>query len=103
MAASAIVRTYRVKPGREQEFNTALAEQRKLLESTGATTRVWATLFAGEAAGRVITVAEYENHAALGAALDDMVAQMPLPIQRALTGDNPAAEAVSISTLIEIT
>ena len=103
MAAAAIVRTYQVKPGRQQEFQAALAEQRKFVEATGATTRVWFSLFAGVASGRVITVAEYEDNAALGAGLDQMMAQMPMPIQKALEGDNPAATSVGLSTLVELT
>ena len=102
MAAAAIVRTYKVKPGRQEEFRTALAEQRKLMEATGATTRVWVSTLAGQQSGRVITVAEYENNAALGAATDQLLAQTPLPIQKALEGDNPAAESVGLSTLTEI-
>ena len=100
--AAAIVRTYKVKPGRQEEFRTALDEQRKLIEATGATTRVWFSLFAGEAALRFIEVAEYENHAALGAGVDQLMAQLPLPIQKVLEGDNPAAESVGLSTLTEI-
>ena len=102
MAAAAIVRTYIVKPGRQEEFRTALAEQRKLIEATGATTRVWVSTFAGQQSGRVITVAEYENYAALGAGLDQLMAQLPLPIEKVLEGDNPAAESVGLSTLTEI-
>ena len=102
MAAAAIVRTYKVKPGRNEEFRTALDENRKVIEATGAKTRAWFSLFAGEAAHRVIEVAEYENHAALGAGVDHLLTLGPLPIQKVLEGDNPAAESLGLSTLSEI-
>ena len=101
--AVAIVRTYKVKSGRQEEFHAALAEQRKLIEATGATTRVWATLFAGEAFGRIIEVAEFEDHASMGVGVDQLLAQLPLPMQKVLEGDNPAAESLGLSTLWEIT
>ena len=80
-----------------------LDEHRKVIEATGATTRVWFNVFAGEAALRFIEVAEYENHAAMGAGVDQLMAQLPLPISKVLEGDNPAAESLALSTLAEIT
>ena len=103
MAAAATVRTFIVKPGRMEEFRAALAEMHKLTEAAGAKTRVWATVYAGEASGRVISVSEYEDNAAMGAALDQLLAQWPLPLQKVLEGDNPAAVSLSLSTLVEIT
>ena len=103
MAAASLVRIYEVKPGRQQEFMAALAEQQKVVQSTGGKTRTWRSALAGLGAGRVITVAEYENNAALGAGLDQLLAQGPLPIQKVLEGDNPAAESVSLSSMVEIT
>ena len=101
--AVAMVRTYKVKPGRRQEFRTALDEHRKLIEATGATTRVWLSLFAGEAALRIIEVSEWENHAAMGAGVDQLLTQEPLPIQKVLEGDDPAAVSLGLSTVTEVT
>lgn len=75
----------------------------KLFEATGATTRIWFSLFAGESPDRVNTVAEFENNSVLGAGIDQMMAKRPLPTSKLMEGDDPAALDEGLSALVELT
>ena len=82
MGTVATVGAYRAAQGRQQEAVQILQEAKKYFESLGGKVRIWLSGFGGERSGTLLIVTEYDSAAAMGAALDTIMAEMKNPTMR---------------------
>ena len=74
MATVASIFQYQVTPGKEAEFWALMNEAIPLFEANGASVRMFLNAVAGPNSDTAAFVAEYDNGAAYGAALDNAAA-----------------------------
>ena len=72
--AVAQVFQFRIRPGRNQEFNAQVAEAKKIQERLGGRVRVWQATAAGPNTGLVSYVVEHQNLAAFAGFSDKLQA-----------------------------
>ena len=91
MAKSSVVAIYEVEPGKTQDFIGVLREANAWTKSKGGgDMRVYASIFAGENSGRIITVSEQESMAGIGSTGDAIMEDW---------GNSPIIKAISAGTM----
>lgn len=97
------VHTFRIRPGRLQEFLGLAAEAKKIHEQLGGRVRIWQQAFGPESA-TIAYVVEHDDMSAYGAFTDKLQSDSNWQalVQRVNSNTDPTVEPVSAALFTEL-
>lgn len=102
MAAVRTASRFRVTPGKNQEFQSQVAEAKGIISRLGGRVRVWQATIAGENTGQVAVVVEHDDIVAYANFQQKLTADAGWLALIAKVGANPTATPVGMSLATEL-